>query len=102
MSTEFLMEKINALKGAIQQAELNRFSQQLIVEDAAETSGNQSVDDQMKSQAQSAMAQVSMEERKLVVRRKYMAEFQAEWDKLQADVAARAEAAKEAANRAAV
>lgn len=80
MATPYLMEKINHLKGQIQQDSLQKFVQDLSITDASETSGNEAVDVQLKVQADSALGAITLLNRRISVRQKLLDQYQAEWD----------------------
>ena len=56
MSTEFLREKINVLTQLDQQAALEAFQHELVVQIAADTTGDAQVDANMASNAQNSKA----------------------------------------------
>lgn len=83
MATDYLMEKINHLKGQIQQDSMQKFVHDLAIQDAASSSGNSEVDKQLKVQADSALGSITLLNRRIGVRQALLDTYQAEWDSQQ-------------------
>ena len=77
------MEKINQLKGTVQQLKMERFVNELVIEDAKEVTGNTSVDEQFENAAKGSMAAITRVNRQLAIREPLLAELQLEWDSQQ-------------------
>jgi len=80
MATPYLMEKMNQLKGQLQQLHLEKMSHELIVRDAESPTGSDNIDQQMKAQADGSKAQLLAVNRRIATRQGELDAFQAEWD----------------------
>jgi 2-keto-3-deoxy-galactonokinase len=80
MATEYLMEKMNQLKGQLQGLHMERMNHQLIIRDAVEPTGNGNMDQQLKAQADGSKAQLLAVDRRISVREAELSALQAEWD----------------------
>jgi hypothetical protein len=80
MATEFLEDKINHLKNQVRQEKMSIFQFDLAIADAEGPTGNATVDEQLKTTAQSNELGKIMSVRKLAVRQKILDELQAEFE----------------------
>jgi hypothetical protein len=78
MATEFLREKINALRNMVQNEALQLFQHELIVEAAVESTGDAQVDQSMRAQADNSKAAILAAKRRLSVYEPKLKEFEAE------------------------
>jgi hypothetical protein len=77
--TEYLTEKINMLRGMIQQDAVNAYSHELSVADAAAGStGSDLADQQIRATADSAKQALAIVNRRLATRRQELATLEAE------------------------
>lgn len=88
MATEFLREKINALRNMVQNEALQLFQHELIVEAAAESTGDAQVDQSMSAQADNSKAAILAARRRLSVYEPKLKEFEAELQDSQQKLAA--------------
>lgn len=84
--TDFLRDKINLLEQQIQQDEQQKFAHELIVADAAVSTGDKEIDKQFAQQAANAKAVVKACEHRLKLRRAKLAELQKELEAQNAEV----------------
>lgn len=80
MSTINIRDKINLLESQIQQEEQQRFAQQLIVEDAAQSTGDPELDRAFEASAANARATMRACEHRLERRQQKLGELKAELD----------------------
>ena len=81
MATEFLEDKINHLKGQVRQEKMSIFQFDLAIADAtAGTTGSATVDEQLRTTAQSNELGKTMSVRRLAVREALLKELEAEFE----------------------
>ena len=78
MATENLQEKIAQLRAQITQLDVNLFSEQMQIEDAAEPTGDENADAALKTEAMHASIRAEMMKRRMVVRKAKLAELEKE------------------------
>lgn len=77
-STAYLEEKINVLKNSVQQAELELFNAQLLVEEGSVKTGDTRTDNTFDAQVKNSSSAIKMWQRKLDVRKPLLEHFEAE------------------------
>lgn len=80
MATEFLEDKINHLKQQLKQDKVNVFVHDLAIEDAIDSSGNGTVDEQLKVTAASNQMAKTMLVRRIQVRDAKLKELEVEFE----------------------
>lgn len=78
MATENLTHKIDQMKSMIANLEVQLYLQQLMIDDAAQSSGDKGADDRLKGVAREAKINVAMFTRQLDVRRATLAGLEKE------------------------
>lgn len=81
MATEFLEDKINHLKGQVRQEKMSIFQFDLAIADSvAGPTGSATVDEQLRTTAQSNELGKTMSVRRLAIRQKLLDELEAEFE----------------------
>lgn len=85
--TAYLEEKINVLKNSVQQAELEFFNNQILVEEGSVATGDKRTDNTFQAQVANAASAMKMWQRKLDVRKPRLEAYEAELKAKQAKAA---------------